>query len=75
KVSKKKVAADVELEIVDKKLKIVDSFVIIDGRIVDICQTGFLEGIIVIPQFVLEELQHSAASSDVLKRNRGRRGL
>jgi uncharacterized protein YacL len=56
-------------------LKILDTSVIIDGRIADICQTGFLEGIIVIPQFVLEELQHIADSSDVLKRNRGRRGL
>ncbi|MBM4764967.1 PIN/TRAM domain-containing protein [Bacillus sp. B15-48] len=55
--------------------KILDTSVIIDGRIADICQTGFLEGIIVIPQFVLEELQHIADSSDVLKRNRGRRGL
>ncbi|MFP9170390.1 PIN domain-containing protein, partial [Enterococcus faecalis] len=57
------------------KLKILDTSVIIDGRIADICQTGFLEGVIVIPQFVLEELQHIADSSDVLKRNRGRRGL
>lgn len=56
-------------------LKILDTSVIIDGRIADICQTGFLEGIIVIPRFVLEELQHIADSSDVLKRNRGRRGL
>lgn len=55
--------------------KILDTSVIIDGRIADICQTGFLEGTIVIPQFVLEELQHIADSSDVLKRNRGRRGL
>jgi uncharacterized protein YacL len=55
--------------------KILDTSVIIDGRIADICQTGFLEGIIVIPQFVLAELQHIADSSDVLKRNRGRRGL
>ncbi|WP_338471307.1 PIN/TRAM domain-containing protein [Niallia sp. XMNu-256] len=56
-------------------LKILDTSVIIDGRIADICQTGFLEGTIVIPQFVLAELQHIADSSDVLKRNRGRRGL
>jgi uncharacterized protein YacL len=56
-------------------LKILDTSVIIDGRIADICQTGFLEGTIVIPQFVLEELQHIADSSDMLKRNRGRRGL
>lgn len=57
------------------KVKILDTSVIIDGRIADICQTGFLEGTIIIPQFVLEELQHIADSSDVLKRNRGRRGL
>ncbi|HEU5140346.1 MAG TPA: PIN/TRAM domain-containing protein [Bacillales bacterium] len=57
------------------KLKILDTSVIIDGRIADICQTGFLEGTLVIPRFVLEELQHIADSSDVLKRNRGRRGL
>lgn len=58
-----------------KRLKILDTSVIIDGRIADICQTGFLEGTIVIPQFVLNELQHIADSSDALKRNRGRRGL
>ncbi|SEB18758.1 Uncharacterized conserved protein YacL, contains PIN and TRAM domains [Thalassobacillus cyri] len=57
------------------KPKILDTSVIIDGRIADICQTSFLEGTIVIPQFVLEELQHIADSSDGLKRNRGRRGL
>lgn len=55
--------------------KILDTSVIIDGRIADICQTKFLEGPIVIPQFVLGELQQIADSSDVLKRNRGRRGL
>jgi len=56
-------------------LKLLDTSVIIDGRIADICKTGFLEGTLVIPGFVLEELQHIADSSDVLKRNRGRRGL
>jgi uncharacterized protein YacL len=55
--------------------KILDTSVIIDGRIADICRTGFIEGALVIPSFVLEELQHIADSSDVLKRNRGRRGL
>lgn len=55
--------------------KILDTSVIIDGRIADICKTGFVEGILVIPEFVLEELQHIADSSDLLKRNRGRRGL
>src|SRR5699024_6127596 len=57
------------------KPKILDTSVIIDGRIADIIQTNFLEGTIVIPQFILGELQHIADSSDVLKRNRGRRGL
>ncbi len=75
RMQKKKGTADEEHEVQDKKLKILDTSVIIDGRIADICQTGFLEGVIVIPQFVLEELQHIADSSDVLKRNRGRRGL
>ncbi len=55
--------------------KILDTSVIIDGRISDICKTGFIEGPLVIPEFVLEELQHIADSSDSLKRNRGRRGL
>ncbi len=55
--------------------KILDTSVIIDGRIADICKTGFIEGNLIIPEFVLEELQHIADSSDVLKRNRGRRGL
>lgn len=55
--------------------KILDTSVIIDGRISDICSTGFIEGILYVPNFVLEELQHIADSSDVLKRNRGRRGL
>lgn len=55
--------------------KILDTSVIIDGRIADICKTGFIEGVLVIPEFVLEELQHIADSSDLLKRNRGRRGL
>ncbi|KAB2329678.1 PIN/TRAM domain-containing protein [Bacillus mesophilum] len=74
--SKKKKAVEEDSEkAAPKTLKILDTSVIIDGRIADICQTGFLEGTIVIPQFVLEELQHIADSSDVLKRNRGRRGL
>lgn len=55
--------------------KILDTSVIIDGRIADICKTGFVEGPLVIPEFVLEELQKIADSSDSLKRNRGRRGL
>ncbi len=55
--------------------KILDTSVIIDGRIADICKTGFIEGSLVIPEFVLEELRHIADSPDLLKRNRGRRGL
>ena len=55
--------------------KILDTSVIIDGRIADICKTGFVEGPLIIPAFVLEELRHIADSSDALKRNRGRRGL
>ncbi len=55
--------------------KVLDTSVIIDGRIADICATGFLDGTLVVPQFVLRELQQVADSSDSLKRNRGRRGL
>ena len=55
--------------------KILDTSVIIDGRILEIMKTGFLEGPIVIPEFVLVELRHIADSSDGLKRTRGRRGL
>jgi uncharacterized protein YacL len=55
--------------------KILDTSVIIDGRIADICETDFLEGPLVVPQFVLQELQHIADSADNLKRARGRRGL
>jgi rRNA-processing protein FCF1 len=58
-----------------KSYKILDTSVIIDGRIADIAETGFLDGIMVIPQFVLRELQLVADSADSLKRNRGRRGL
>jgi len=57
------------------KPKILDTSVIIDGRIADICKTGFIEGTLIIPSFVLEELRHIADSSDTLKRKRGRRGL
>jgi len=58
-----------------KSFKILDTSVIIDGRIADIAETGFLDGVIVAPQFVLRELQLVADSADSLKRNRGRRGL
>ncbi|GAA0323081.1 PIN/TRAM domain-containing protein [Bacillus carboniphilus] len=73
--SKKKGQEQDDMADMGKEFKILDTSVIIDGRIADICQTGFLDGTIIIPQFVLEELQHIADSSDVLKRNRGRRGL
>ena len=58
-----------------KHHKILDTSVIIDGRIADIAATGFVEGLLVVPQFVLTELQHIADSSDSLKRTKGRRGL
>jgi uncharacterized protein YacL len=58
-----------------KHYKILDTSVIIDGRIADVCETGFIDGVLIIPQFVLRELQLIADSSDSQKRNRGRRGL
>ena len=54
---------------------LVDTSVIIDGRIADLTGTGFLEGTLVVPRFILDELRHIADSSDPLRRNRGRRGL
>lgn len=62
-------------ENVQARPKLLDTSVIIDGRIFDICNTGIIEGVLVIPEFVLDELRHIADSSDDLKRNRGRRGL
>ncbi len=59
----------------DRSPKILDTSVIIDGRIADVVETGFVDGVLVIPQFVLWELQLVADSADSLKRNRGRRGL
>ena len=59
----------------DPRFKVLDTSVIIDGRIADVCQAGFLEGTLLVPQYVLRELQQIADSSDPLKRNRGRRGL
>ena len=59
----------------NKNYKILDTSVIIDGRIFDICETGFIEGTLVIPQFVLKELMRIADSSDPLRKNRGKRGL
>ena len=58
-----------------KRYKILDTSVIIDGRVAEIVETGFLDGTLIVPQFVLKELQFVADSSDALKRNRGRRGL
>ena len=55
--------------------KILDTSVIIDGRIVDVCESGFLEGTLLVPEFVLRELQQIADSSDGLKRNRAKRGF
>lgn len=55
--------------------KILDTSAIIDGRIADVCETGFVEGALVVPEFVLRELQHIADSPDALRRNRGKRGF
>ncbi len=60
---------------VGRSYKILDTSVIIDGRIADICDTAFIEGSLVIPQFILKELQFVADSADGIKRQRGRRGL
>jgi uncharacterized protein YacL len=59
----------------NKSLILLDTSVIIDGRIADIVETGFIDGNIVVPKFILEELQHIADSSDDVRRSRGRRGL
>lgn len=59
----------------ERHYKILDTSVIIDGRVADLCETGFIDGTLVVPQFVLKELQLVADSSDSMKRNRGRRGL
>ncbi|MHC5228463.1 PIN domain-containing protein [Enterococcus sp. LJL99] len=78
----KKAPAETEGQILERKVadrfhkyKILDTSVIIDGRIYDIAKTGFLEGVLLIPNFVLYELQYIADSGDSLKRVRGRRGL
>ncbi|MBQ9832769.1 MAG: TRAM domain-containing protein [Clostridia bacterium] len=57
------------------RAKVLDTSAIIDGRIVDVCKTGIIEGSIIVPCFVIDELRHIADSADALKRNRGRRGL
>src|SRR5208283_47532 len=58
-----------------KNFKVLDTSVIIDGRIADVCETSFVDGMLIVPHFVLHELQLVADSSDPMKRNRGRRGL
>ncbi|MEK5330730.1 PIN/TRAM domain-containing protein [Lysinibacillus sp. FSL W8-0992] len=73
--SKKKAAEGIDAPEIRGSYKLLDTSVIIDGRIADISETGFIEGALVVPQFVLTELQHIADSSDTLKRTRGRRGL
>lgn len=77
--SKEKKSKDSQKDISDECRsgipKVLDTSVIIDGRIFDICETGFIEGPLIIPNFVLDELRHISDSSDALKRNRGRRGL
>lgn len=73
--SQKKKGGDSSQALQQASYKLLDTSVIIDGRISDISSTGFIEGVLVVPQFVLTELQHIADSSDTLKRTRGRRGL
>lgn len=73
--NKKKTIDEDEKGLTMGTYKLLDTSVIIDGRISDISETGFIEGVLVVPQFVLTELQHIADSSDTLKRTRGRRGL
>lgn len=78
-LSKEKISKDKKAKASQKSgktiPKVLDTSVIIDGRIFDICETGFVEGPLVIPNFVLDELRHISDSSDSLKRTRGRRGL
>ena len=73
-INKEKKVKEAQKE-VNEIPKILDTSVIIDGRIFDICETGFIEGPLIIPNFVLVELRHVSDSADSLKRNRGRRGL
>ncbi len=67
--------SDTSAALSEERYVLLDTSVIIDGRIADIYRTGFLSGILMVPRFVLNELQHIADSSDALRRNRGRRGL
>lgn len=59
----------------EKDIKLLDTSTVIDGRIADMCETGFIQGTLIIPQFVLYEIQHVADHQDPIKRTRGRRGL
>ncbi|MBC7190689.1 TRAM domain-containing protein, partial [Candidatus Aerophobetes bacterium] len=68
-------AGSKKLPFSDKGYKILDTSVIIDGRIADLCETGFIEGLLIIPQFVLTEVQQIADSATPTKRARGKRGL
>ena len=68
-------SAEAPASLLDERSVLLDTSVIIDGRIADISRTGFLSGTLLVPRFVLNELQHIADSSDALRRNRGRRGL
>jgi uncharacterized protein YacL len=68
-------SAGVAAAAADERFVLLDTSVIIDGRIADISRTGFINNIMLVPRFVLNELQHIADSSDALRRNRGRRGL
>ncbi|MGI5920559.1 MAG: PIN/TRAM domain-containing protein [Syntrophomonadaceae bacterium] len=68
-------AEGVDLKTTSGNIKVVDTSAIIDGRIYDVCISNFLEGPLVVPTFVIEELQHIADSSDNIRRNKGRRGL
>ena len=67
--------APIVATVADERFVLLDTSVIIDGRIADISHTGFVNSIMLVPRFVLNELQHIADSSDALRRNRGRRGL
>jgi uncharacterized protein YacL len=68
-------SSEAPANLLDERSVLLDTSVIIDGRIADISRTGFLSGTLLVPRFVLNELQHIADSSDALRRNRGRRGL
>jgi len=59
----------------DASIKLIDTSTIIDGRIADVCETGFVEGTLWVPRFVLQELQHIADSADIMRRAKGRHGL